>query len=206
MINKLSLLIWFNTQFHKTPHSNGTMKKVLAITCIVCCVCVCVCVCVSVYKKEVFACSHVTFMLWYHWFGFTGSYATFSFSSNFWLCTVSTFSHTTAVCCCSCVFGADLELCLFLFHLLMQTVSNTPHTVPAMNVTSEQTAAVMAVTAAVEMLLSETETSSEVKGEINSKADYTCAQTLWVRVPPSIFPTQQCPPSLWKKPWLTLVD
>ena len=35
-----------------------------------------------------------------------------------------------------------------------------------MNVTSEQTTAVMAVTAAVERLSSETETSSEVKGEI----------------------------------------
>ena len=54
------------------------------------------------------------------------------------------------------MFGAGLEPHLFLFHLLMQTVSNTPHTVPAMNVASEQTIVVMAAVAAVDRLLSGT--------------------------------------------------
>jgi len=58
------------------------------------------------------------------------------------------------------VFGAGLELCPFLFHLLMQTVSNTPHTVPAMNATSRQSTAVMAMTAAVDKLFSGTEIKS----------------------------------------------
>ena len=87
------------------------------------------------------------------WSSFTGPYATFSFSSTFLLC-VSTSSYTATVYCCSCVFGAGLELRLFMFHLLMQTVSNTPHTVPAMNTTSEQTTAEMATAAAVERLFS----------------------------------------------------
>ena len=43
-----------------------------------------------------------------------------------------------------------------MFHLLMQTVSNTPHTVPAMNATSRQRTAVMAAVAAVDRLLSRT--------------------------------------------------
>ena len=72
------------------------------------------------------------------------------------------------------MFGAGLELRL-LFHLLMQTVINTPHRAPVMNVTSEQTTAVMAVAAAVETLLSESEISSEVKGETVGNIGYTCA-------------------------------
>ena len=44
-----------------------------------------------------------------------------------------------------------------------------------MNITSEQTTAVMAVAAAVETLLSETEISSEVKGETVENIGYTCA-------------------------------
>ena len=60
--------------------------------------------------------------------------------------------HYNTVCCCSCAFGAGLELRLFLFHLLMQTVSNT-HTVPAMNATSRQATTVIAAVAAVDRLL-----------------------------------------------------
>ena len=48
------------------------------------------------------------------------------------------------------MFGAGLKPRLFLFHLLIQTVSNTPHTVPVMNITSEEVTAVMATVAAVD--------------------------------------------------------
>ena len=41
-----------------------------------------------------------------------------------------------------------------MFLLLMPTVSNTPHTVPVMNITSEQTTAVMATAVAVDRLVS----------------------------------------------------
>ena len=87
------------------------------------------------------------------WSCFTGPYATFSFSSIFWL-SVSTSSYTATACWRFCVFGAGLELCLFLFHLLMQTVVNAPHRAPVMNTTSEQTTAVMAMAAAMERLFS----------------------------------------------------
>ena len=72
-----------------------------------------------------------------------------SFLSILWLCTSS-----VPTGCCSCVFGAGLEPHPFWFHLLMQTVSNTPHTVPVMNITSEQTTAVMATAVAVDRLVS----------------------------------------------------
>ena len=52
------------------------------------------------------------------------------------------------------MFGAGLELLPFLLHLLIQTVSNAPHTAPVMIVTNEQTTAVMATTAGVDRLLS----------------------------------------------------
>ena len=51
------------------------------------------------------------------------------------------------------MFCAGLELRLFLFHLLIQTVSNTPHTVPAMNATSEEIAAVMVAVTAVDAVV-----------------------------------------------------
>ena len=139
-------------------------------------VCVCAGVCMQCKIKQLLIYSHCFILdvsdpgsacFIHHWFGFTGPYATFSFSSNFWscftgpyatfcsssifwLCSESTSSYTAAVCCCSCVFGTGLELRLFLFHLLMQTVSNAPHTAPAMNTTSEQTTAEMATAVAVE--------------------------------------------------------
>ena len=87
------------------------------------------------------------------WSSFTGPYATFSFSLTFWL-SVSTSSYTATACWCSCVFGAGLELRLFLFHLLMQTVSKAPHRAPVMNTTSEQTTAVTATAVAVERFFS----------------------------------------------------
>ena len=59
------------------------------------------------------------------WLCSTGPYAIFSSSSILWLCTSSVPSGR-----CSCVFDAGLELRLFLFHLLTQTVSKAPHTVP----------------------------------------------------------------------------
>ena len=57
----------------------------------------------------------------------------------------------------SCVLAAGLELCPFLFHLMMQTVSKAPHIVPVMNITSEQITAVMATVAAVDKLASRVE-------------------------------------------------
>ena len=55
------------------------------------------------------------------------------------------------------MFVAGLELCPFLFHLLMQTVRKAPHIVPVMNITSEQIIAVMAMAVAVDRLASRVE-------------------------------------------------
>ena len=54
------------------------------------------------------------------------------------------------------MFDGGLELCPFLFHLLMQTVTKAQHRAPAMNATSRQTTAVMAMVAEVDRLLSGT--------------------------------------------------
>ena len=163
-----------------------------------------VCMCVSVRAVEQLPTVIVLYwmsLILFHW-----SIATFSFSSIF-LLSVSTSSYTATACWCSCVFGAGLELCLFLFHLLMQTVVNAPHRAPAMNTTSEQTTAVMAMAAAIERLFSGAGVRinyiycisiKEYKKQLVSTR--TCTETLRLRVPLPIFPTQQCPPSLWKKP------
>ena len=58
-----------------------------------------------------------------------------------------------------------------MFHLLMQTVSYTPHTVPAMNATSEQTTAVMATVAAVDRLFS----GVGIKSEDRKAEKATCS-------------------------------
>ena len=129
----------------------------------------CVCACERACSVKWSNCLQSSFHTGCQWSCFTGPYATFSFSSIFWssftgpyvtfcsssifLLSVSTSSYTATVCCCSCVFGAGLEPCLFLFHLLMQTVSNTPHTVPAMNATSEEIAAVMVAVTAVDAVV-----------------------------------------------------
>jgi len=85
---------------------------------------------------------------WHYW-TFTGTYAAFSFSSIFSLC-VSTSSYTATVCCCSCTLDVGLDL---FFHLLIHTVTITPHRAPVMNATRQQTTAVMAVTAAGDRFL-----------------------------------------------------